>query len=64
MTLPPKALNALVRIRAELLSKPQEQSVIITLEPEPEPVKRVMRHARRPNAFQRMCQRREYVVVR
>jgi hypothetical protein len=68
MQLPPKALNVLANIKAELLSKqeltPLESvpSVIITLSrPKTEPKVTVfMRHARRPNAFQKMCQRREF----
>jgi hypothetical protein len=72
MELPPKALNVLANIKAELLSRqeltPLEsvegdgRSVIITLSrPKTEPKVTVfMRHARRPNAFQKMCQRREF----
>jgi hypothetical protein len=68
MELPPKALNVLANIKAELLSKqeltPLESvpSVIITLSrPKTEPKVTVfMRHARRPNAFQRMCQKGDY----
>jgi hypothetical protein len=68
MQLSPKALNVLANIKAELLSRqeltPLESvpSVMITLSrPKTEPKTTVfMRHARRPNAFQRMCQRREF----
>lgn len=63
MTLPPKVINALVRIKAELLSRPQEESVIITHDPLMEQSKQVMRHARRPSAFQKMCHRREFTRI-
>jgi hypothetical protein len=55
MTLPPKALNVLINLKAQLLDREPEQSVIIT----PEPKRKLwMRRAPRPNAFQRMCQRK------
>lgn len=62
MQLPPKVLNALINIRAELLQKPEPESVIITLQtPAKEPKPTVfMRHARRPNAWQRSCQRKDW----
>jgi hypothetical protein len=69
MQLPPKALNVLANIKAELLSRqeltPLESapSVIITLSrPKTEPKVTVfMRHARnRGQAFQRMCRNREF----
>jgi hypothetical protein len=57
VTLPPKAINVLVNLKAELLSKQAPESVIITPKRES---KVVMRHARRPNAWQRSCQRRDF----
>lgn len=63
--LPPKAISALIDIKKELLSK---ESVNEGAEIEGGKVSvgemtrhsSTMRHARRPNAFQRMCQRRDW----
>jgi hypothetical protein len=60
MTLPPKALQALVSIRAELLSKDPAESVIITPKSTVKEPKRVMRHAKRASAFQKMCRNRDW----
>jgi hypothetical protein len=60
MTLPPKALQALVSIRAELLSKDPVESVIITPKPVVKEPKRFMRHAKRGGAFQTMCRNRDW----
>jgi hypothetical protein len=74
LQLSPKAINILANIKAELLSKQvattdvvsKPQDVIITLKrPKKEPPTTVvMRHARRPNAFQRMCQRGDWAAPR
>lgn len=53
MTLPPKALTVLVNLKAELLSRASEESVIIT--PSTKVKQPTMRHARvRGGAVQRM----------
>jgi hypothetical protein len=93
MQLPPKALTALVSIKAELLSHgspprdaatvagalqigdsilvdiadpPREQGCLnkgsLVKPKEPKPFT-LMRHARRPNAFQRGCQRRAWFTL-
>lgn len=60
MTLPPRALQVLATIKKELLSV---EAPLIEEEAKPKKQKeprRVMRHARPPNAFQRSCQRRDF----
>ncbi len=64
MTLPPKAINVLADIKANLLSSDviitPEEPKLPPIQPKKEP-KRYMRHARVHGwAFQRMCQRGEY----
>lgn len=59
MNMPTKAIAALVNIKASLLSPKPSQSVMITPEPprkERKTTQRI-RHAKRPNAYQRMMQR-------
>lgn len=62
MNMPTKAIAALVNIKASLLSAEQPESVIITdgckTKGKSGPAPKVcMRHAKRPNAYQRMMQR-------
>lgn len=67
MTLPPKALSALVDLKKELLSKiDPPESVIITPKSSTSTRKKggtsttFMRHAKKSNGFQRSCQRHDW----
>lgn len=61
MMLPPKALQVLIDLKKELLqTKDLEPSVMITPKSTPKVSTSTMRHARKPNAYQKMCQRHDW----
>jgi hypothetical protein len=66
MTLPPKVLQVLATIRAELLSAPEAAPAMAEepparLKPEPKRITARAKNARKSNSvFQRACRRREW----
>lgn len=64
MNLPPKAINLLLAFKADLVKKPEPESVTVTVKASPKAQKesRVrIRHARSSGAaFQRMCRRKDW----
>ena len=64
--MPPKAIQALLLIKSELLSRKQQESVTVTPEPPRKAQKESkvrMRHARSSGgAFQRMCRRKDWAA--
>jgi hypothetical protein len=58
MTLPPRALQALVDIKKELLARDEPKIILKVQEISYNTFRQA--HAKPPNAFQRACQRHEF----